>query len=146
MAREFLDKLMNRWLFTTGARGRLGAVPSARAPKKLGTRACNQCRNRSTLSESGVSLIETMVAALILLIVVAGVLPVFILGFQTTEQQGDIATRTTEYAQDKMELLMNLGFTDAATNTTSASYPVPTIGGPGLGGTMAPSPPPSPLK
>jgi len=76
--------------------------------------------------ERGSSLIETLVAAAILVIVVAGVLPVFMLSTQTTYAQGDVATRVTEYAQDKMEQLVSLnkdniisdGFNDATTDTT----------------------------
>jgi hypothetical protein len=60
---------------------------------------------------------------------------VFIMASQTTEQQGDIATRTTEYAQDKMESLFNLDFNDAATDTTV--FPAAATGGTGLGGIMA---------
>jgi type II secretory pathway pseudopilin PulG len=75
---------------------------------------------------SGVTLIETMVAVAILLIVIAGVVPVFIVGFQITEQEGDTATRTVEYAQDKIEQLLTLnnvnvnsdGFNDGTTDTT----------------------------
>jgi hypothetical protein len=91
-------------------------------------------RKNDALAERGVSLIETLVAGAILMAVVIGVLPVFIVGFQTTEQQGDIATRTTEYAQDKMESLFKLDFNDAATDTTV--FPPNATGGSGLGGTM----------
>jgi hypothetical protein len=136
MARGFLDRFMQRPPSARRARGRFG---SARVAMNVATGAGNRCRKKGTLSQSGVTIIETMVAAVVLLIVVTGVLPVFIVGFQSTEQQGDIATRTTEYAQDKMELLMNLAFTDSTTNTTSATYPAPIIGGPGLGGVMGPS-------
>jgi hypothetical protein len=94
----------------------------------------NRCRTKNMQSETGVSLLETMLAAMLLIIVVLGVMPVFILGFQTTDQQGDIATRTTEYAQDKMESLLNLSFIDGATNT--AVYPPTSTGGTGLGGAM----------
>jgi hypothetical protein len=134
MVREFLNKLMQSWLGASGARGRFGAVLSASSPKRVGTRAGNRCRKKSALPESGVSILETLVASTILLVVVTGVLPVFILGFQSTEQQGDIATRTTEYAQDKMESLVNLTFTDGATDTTK--YPPAISGGTGLGGAM----------
>ncbi len=76
--------------------------------------------------ERGSALIETLVAAAILIIVVAGILPVFMLATQTTYAQGDVATRVTEYAQDKMEQLLSLnkdniisdGFNDATTDTT----------------------------
>jgi len=77
-------------------------------------------------SERGVTLIETTMAALILIIVAVGLLPVFIVGTQTTYAQGDVATRVTEYAQDKMEQLLSLnkdniasdGFNDGQTDTT----------------------------
>jgi len=103
-------------------------------PSTTGIRPGKPCRNNNALSERGVSLIETMLAGSILITVVIGVMPVFILGAQTTEQQGDIATRTTEYAQDKMESLLKLDFNDAATDTTV--FPPNAAGGSGLGGTM----------
>jgi hypothetical protein len=131
MVRESLNKLLQSWLGASGARGRFGAVLSASTPKSVGTRARNRRRKKSALPENGVSILETLVASTILLIVVTGVLPVFILGFQSTEQQGDIATRTTEYAQDKMESLVNLIYTDNQTDTTV--YPPAATGGTGLG-------------
>jgi hypothetical protein len=96
-----------------------------------------------------------MVAVAILLIVIVGLLPVFVVGIQTTNQQADMATRTTEYAQDKMEQLLTLstinltsdGFNDGTTDTTV--FPSVTDGSTGctgsgantcgLGGTMAAS-------
>jgi hypothetical protein len=99
-----------------------------------GIRPRKRSRNNNAQSERGVSLIETLMAGAILLTVVIGVLPAFILGTQTTEQQGDIATRTTEYAQDKMESLIKLDFSDAATDTTV--FPPNVAGGSGLGGSM----------
>jgi type II secretory pathway pseudopilin PulG len=76
--------------------------------------------------ERGSTLIEALVAAGILIIVVAGLLPVFMVATQTTYSQGDVSTRVTEYAQDKMEQLLSLnkdniifdGFNDATTDTT----------------------------
>lgn len=93
--------------------------------------------------QRGVTLIETLIAATILIIVVAGLVPVFVVGIQTTNQQGDIATRTTEYAQDKMEQLLNLnvvnlssdGFNDGMTDTTV--FPAKTDGSTGCTGTGA---------
>ena len=93
------------------------------------------CRDNAPL-ERGVTMIETMIAVAMLLVVVVGVLPIFTVGFQVTEQQGNTSTRTSEYAQDKMESLMKLDFNDGATDTTQ--YP-PVTGGTGLGGTMAAS-------
>jgi type II secretory pathway pseudopilin PulG len=114
-----------------------------------------RCPQNTARSEHRTTLLETMVAAAILLIVVAGLLPVFAVGIQSTNQQGDMATRTTEYAQDKMEQLLTLnainltsdGFNDGTTDTTV--FPSVTDGSTGctgsganvcgLGGTMAAS-------
>ena len=101
------------------------------------TRRWRRTSRNNTLLERGVTMIETMVAVAMLLVVIVGILPVFTTGFQTTEQQGDISTRTTEYAQDKMESLMKLAFTDGTTDTTV--FPPNAAGGSGLGGAMAAS-------
>jgi type II secretory pathway pseudopilin PulG len=121
----------------------------------VGMKSAKRCRKNRARSERGSTLIETMVAVAILLIVVAGLLPVFVIGVQTTNQQADLATRTTEYAQDKMEQLLTLnainltsdGFNDGTTDTTV--FPSVTDGSTGctgsgantcgLGGTMAAS-------
>jgi len=112
-------------------------------------------RKNRPRSERGSTLIETMLAVAILLIVIVGLLPIFVVGIQTTNQQADLATRTTEYAQDKMEQLLTLnainltsdGFNDGTTDTTV--FPSVTDGSTGctgsgantcgLGGTMAAS-------
>ena len=70
----------------------------------------------------GVSLIETMIAAVVLLIVSIGLLTLFTVAVAQTEQQGNVASRTTEISQDKIEQLMALSFND-----------------PGLGGSMLPN-------
>jgi Tfp pilus assembly protein PilV len=88
-------------------------------------------------SEAGETLIETLIAATICIVLVAGVLSLFPVVFSQNETQGDLATRTTEYSQDKMEELLSLSFNDGATNTTV--YPPTSTGGTGLGGTMAAS-------
>ena len=87
--------------------------------------------------ESGVTLIETMIAVMLLMLMGAGMTAVF--GFCTgiNKSQGELSTRTTELAQDKMEQLLALGFSDAASNTTV--FPTTASGGAGLGGSMAPS-------
>jgi len=76
-----------------------------------------------------------MIAAVILLVGVVGVASLFGLAVAQNHDQGDVGTRTTEYAQDKMEQLRALGFTDGATDTTV--YPSAAAGGTGLGGVMA---------
>jgi type II secretory pathway pseudopilin PulG len=115
--------------------------PGSSVARRLGTRADSWYRRSKVPSERGVTLIETMMAAAMLLIVAAGLLPVFVLGIQATNQQGDMATRTTEYAQDKMEQLLNLnsinitsdGFNDGTTDTTV--FPAKTDGSTGCTGT-----------
>jgi len=75
--------------------------------------------------EAGISLIETMIALGILMIISLGILTMAIVSMTTTENQGHLAARTTEYAQDKMEQLLGLQFTDGqagaglGTDTTS---------------------------
>lgn len=87
--------------------------------------------------QAGIGLIETMIAAAILLMMSVGILTLFPSVITTNKTQGDLATRTTEYAQDKMEQLLALSFTDGATNTTV--FPEASSGGTGLGGTMSAS-------
>jgi hypothetical protein len=66
---------------------------------------------------------------------VLGVMSVFFFVIMQNWNQGDRSTRTTEYAQDKMEQLLALNFTDDASNTTV--YPTQATGGTGLGGAMS---------
>ncbi len=73
-------------------------------------------------SQAGMSLIETMIALAILLVVAAGVMSVAAIALSTTETQGHLTARSAEYAQDKMEQLLALRFCDGpapnGTNTT----------------------------
>jgi Tfp pilus assembly protein PilV len=85
--------------------------------------------------ERGSSLIEMMIASLVLLVGILPLVGVFSVAVATNSGQGDIANRTALNAQDKMEQLIALGFSDAASNTTV--YPTSTAGGTGLGGVMA---------
>ena len=114
-------------------------------------------RGRAFL-QRGSALIETLVAAGILITVVAGLLPVFMVATQAANTQGDVATRVTEYAADKMEQLLSLnkdniisdGFNDGTTDTTVYPAAVNALDGTtsctgtspnicGLGGVMAAS-------
>lgn len=90
--------------------------------------------------QAGTTLIETMIAIAIILICAAGVLGLAALAVTTTENQGHLMARTTEYSQDKMEQLLALAYCDATTDTTQIPS-VPT-GGTGLAG--CPNPPLSP--
>src|SRR5260370_40599468 len=69
-------------------------------------------------SQTGMSLVETMVALGLLLVVAAGVLSLGGIALATTENQGHLAARTAEYAQDKMEQLLALRYIDGNTDTT----------------------------
>ncbi len=80
-------------------------------------------------SQTGMSLVETMIALGLLLVVAAGVLSLGGLALATTENQGHLAARTAEYAQDKMEQLLALRYGDIQTDTTV----FPAVGGPGPG-------------
>ena len=79
----------------------------------------------------GFTLLEVMVASLILLIGIVAVMQVFTVAVSQNRNHGELATRVTEYSQDKMEQLMGLAFTDASSNTTVR--PMTATGGPGLG-------------
>ena len=91
-------------------------------------------------SQTGMSLVETMVALGLLLVVAAGVLSLGGIALATTENQGHLASRTAEYAQDKMEQLLALRYLDGNTDTTV--FPA-VAGGQGLtpGGSLNPNAP-----
>ena len=90
---------------------------------------------------AGFTLIETMVALSLLLIVATGVLPLGMLAMKTTENQGHLVARTTEYAQDKLEQLMALAYGDSISDTRV--FPATDTGGSGLtiGGSANPDAP-----
>jgi len=86
-------------------------------------------------SQRGMSLLEVVIALAILLIVSVSIMTVSILSIKTTESQGHLSARTAEYAQDKMEQLLALAFTDAQSDTTSTMSGIITTansGGTGL--------------
>ena len=91
---------------------------------------------RSRKSESGIALIETMIALAVLLIVAVGVMSLTLVAMTTTENQGHLQARTSEYAQDKMEQLLGLAFCDATTDTSV--IPPNAAGGKGLAGCPTP--------
>ena len=71
-----------------------------------------------TKSQSGISLVETMIALCLLLIAAAGIMTMATVAMSTTENQGHLAARTAEYAQDKMEQLLALQYPDTQTDTS----------------------------
>jgi type II secretory pathway pseudopilin PulG len=92
-------------------------------------------------AEDGTTLIETVVAAGILAVLMSGVIGLIAVSSRVTENQGHLAARTTEYAQDKMEQLLSLTYADPSSNT--AVFPATNTGGTGLtaGGNSTPSTP-----
>jgi prepilin-type N-terminal cleavage/methylation domain-containing protein len=96
---------------------------------------------RKQLSQSGMSLLETMIALAILLIVTVGILTMGMVATSSTENRGHLAARATEYAQDKMEQLISLAWGDTTTDTTV--FPAVSTGGTGLaiGGNSSPDSP-----
>lgn len=94
-------------------------------------------RRKKSRKESGMTLIETMIAGIVLMVGLVGLMGAYSVTITQNWNQGDRATRTTEYAQDKMEQLMALSFSDTASNT--AVYPPTTTGGTGLtvGGSLS---------
>lgn len=93
------------------------------------------------LDERGTTLIETSIAAAILLVVMAGLMGMAAMATSITENEGHLNARTTEYAVDKMEQLLELTYGDAQSNTTV--FPSANSGGTGLavGGSSDPAAP-----
>lgn len=92
-------------------------------------------------AENGTTLIETAIATGILMVVMAGLLGMAALATSLTENQGHLGARTTEYAVDKMEQLLDLTYGDAQSDTTV--FPSVNNGGVGLtqGGSSNPAAP-----
>jgi hypothetical protein len=103
----------------------------------------NRLRTRCK-TQAGVTLIETMMAILVLTIVSVGILGLAAVAMRTTESQGHLGARAAEYAQDKMEQLLSLRFDDTQTDTSVASFIANSAAGaPGLlaGGSLNPAAP-----
>jgi hypothetical protein len=92
-------------------------------------------------SEEGTTIIEVVIASAILVTLMAGLMSLGGLAISTTENQGHLAARTTEYAQDKMEQLCALAYNDSTSDTRV--FPANDTGGSGLaaGGSANPSSP-----
>ena len=91
--------------------------------------------------EQGSTIVEVIIASAILVTLMAGLLSLVGLAISTTENQGHLAARTTEYAQDKMEQLVALTYGDTTSDTRT--FPAANSGGSGLavGGSSNPSAP-----
>lgn len=80
--------------------------------------------------EAGISLVETLAATALVLVAIAGMGSMGVVGMTTTENEGHLAARCTEYAQDKMEQLLVLAWTD--TDADTRLFPAAAVGGTGL--------------
>jgi Flp pilus assembly protein TadG len=91
--------------------------------------------------EEGTTLIETTIATGMMLVVMAGLMGLSSVATSMTENQGHLSARTTEYAVDKMEQMLELTYGDAQSNTTV--FPSVNNGGVGLtvGGSFDPAAP-----
>jgi len=85
---------------------------------------------RQSGGERGTTILEVVVASAILVTLMAGLMSLAGLAISTTENQGHLAARTTEYAQDKVEQLMALAYTDQVSDTRV--FPAGGSGGTGL--------------
>jgi hypothetical protein len=83
-----------------------------------------------TCDQRGSSLIEVLVASALLVTLMVGLMSMAGLAVSTTENQGHLAARTTEYAQDKMEQLLALPYGDTTSDTRI--FPAANTGGSGL--------------
>jgi|GEM_PF-397426 Tfp pilus assembly protein PilV len=88
----------------------------------------NQLHSKSKKTrQGGFSLLETLIACIVLIVGVSGVMALFTVAAMRNANQGDDATRTTEYAQDKMEQLMTLSFADTISDTTASPTCTPAV-------------------
>ena len=83
--------------------------------------------------ESGFSLVEVLIAGLILMVIAAGVAGLIAVATTNTYSQGDEAERAAAYAQSKMEQLLAAPFSDTMLggpnlSSTAGSVTTPTTG------------------
>jgi len=99
--------------------------------------------SRRLRSETGLTLIETTIAVSMLLVAMIGLLTMAGLATAYTENHGHLEARTAEYAQDKMEQLLAVAFTDVVTDTTQFPAVADPTTGSGLqsGGSTDPAAP-----
>ncbi len=109
-------------------------APDSRRPV-LGT------RHQAPRTDSGSTLVEVIVAVVIMGTLASGLLAMAAISLTQSENQGHLAARTAEYAQDKMEQLLVLSFGDDSSDTRV--FPATAIGGTGIaaGGSANPAAP-----
>jgi hypothetical protein len=96
---------------------------------------------RRSKSDEGSSLVEVLVSMAIMATLASGLMAMMAVALTQSENQGHLAARTAEYAQDKMEQLLILAFGDSTTDTRV--FPAAVAGGTGLtvGGSANPAAP-----
>ena len=92
-------------------------------------------------NDDGSTLVEVVVSMLIMATVASGLLSMSAIALMQSENQGHLAARTAEYAQDKMEQLLVLSYGDDTTDTRV--FPAIPAGGTGVnpGGSSNPAAP-----
>jgi hypothetical protein len=105
----------------------------------MGAQMTITCESRD--SERGLSIIECVFAISLVAILAAGLLPLSVVATLTTENQGHLAARTTEYAQDKLEQLLGLEYVDLTTDTRTFPATPGTGTGLAIGGSSDPAAP-----
>jgi Tfp pilus assembly protein PilV len=93
------------------------------------------------IEEQGISLVETMISVVILVVALLSMAQLLAISLVMNKNGGRDATRTTVFAQDKVEELSSLVFSDTTTNiTVDPPYP---SNGTGLtsGGSTSPAAP-----
>jgi hypothetical protein len=105
--------------------------------RRLGAEA----QRAKATSARGLSLVECVFALSLMTILALGLLPLGVSATTTTENQGHLMARTTEYAQDKMEQLLALAYGDTSSDTRV--FPADDANGTGLtaGGSSDPANP-----
>jgi hypothetical protein len=110
-----------------------------RSPRRFSQAGCRGPRRLS--NDSGSTLVEVIVAIMIMGTLASGLLAMAAIALTQSENQGHLSARTAEYAQDKMEQLLVLSFGDSTTDTRV--FPATPAGGTGIvpGGSANPAAP-----
>src|SRR5919197_835052 len=92
-------------------------------------------------AERGQSLVETTIATAILLVVLVGLMSSMSMATALTENEGHLSARAAEYAQDKMEQLLALAYSDTTSDTTRIPTAPSNGAGLAIGGGQDPAAP-----
>src|SRR5205809_7857937 len=85
-------------------------------------------------AESGMSLIEPLLAMVILAVGISAMMGLFAVSSTYNHEQGNVGSRASGFAEAKREELLSLAFADSATNT--AVWPPAGAGRTGLCGAL----------